>query len=109
MLGYRDTAAVALAEPGWLRLGLHYAMFCRRRGEKPRKRRRGSERDVIDDDAFTQIMAGAGVLGVPAAEGGSATSRPRASSFCWPAPRMIATSSSSTKMVSCAPSILVCW
>jgi integrase len=69
MHDHRDTAAVTLAEPGWLRLGPHHAMFFRR-GEKPRKRRRGSERDVIDDDAFTQIMAGAGVLGAPAAEGG---------------------------------------
>ena len=69
MHDHRDTAAAALAEPGWLRLGPHHAIFFRR-GEKPRKRRRGSERDVIDDDAFTQIMAGAGLLGVPAAEGG---------------------------------------
>lgn len=69
MHDHRDTAAAALAEPGWLRLGPHHAMFFRR-GEKPRKRRRGSERDVIDDDALTQIMAGAGVLGAPAAEGG---------------------------------------
>src|SRR5216683_1686773 len=69
MHDHRDTAAAALAEPGWLRLGPHHAIFLRR-GEKPRKRRRGSERDVIDNDAFTQIMAGAGLLGVPAAEGG---------------------------------------
>jgi integrase len=69
MHDHRDTAAAALAEPGWLRLGPHHAIFFRR-GEKPRKRRRGSERDVIDNDAFTQIMAGAGLLGVPAAEGG---------------------------------------
>src|SRR6266568_8108110 len=42
-----------------------------RRGEKPRRNRhRGHGRDVIDGDAFTQIMAGAGLLGVPAAEGG---------------------------------------
>ena len=69
MHDHRDTAAAALAEPGWLQLGPHHAMFFRR-GEKPRNRHRGSERDVIDDDAFTQIMAGAGLLGVPAAEGG---------------------------------------
>jgi integrase len=69
MHDHRDTAAAALAEPGWLRLGPHHAMFFRR-GEKPRKRRRGSQRDVIDDDAFTQIMAGAGLLGAAAAEGG---------------------------------------
>jgi len=69
MHDHRDTAAAALAEPGWLRLGPHHAIFFRR-GEKPRKRRRGSERDVIDNDAFTQIMAGTGLLGVPAAKGG---------------------------------------
>ena len=70
MHDHRDTAAVALAEPGWLQLGPQHAMFFRR-GEKPRRdRHRGHGRDVIDGDAFTQIMAGAGLLGVPAAEGG---------------------------------------
>lgn len=70
MHDHRDTAAVALAEPGWLQLGPQHAMFFRR-GEKPRRNRhRGHGRDVIDGDAFTQIMAGAGLLGVPAAEGG---------------------------------------
>jgi integrase len=65
----RDTAAAALAEPGWLRLGPHHAVFFRH-GEKPRKSRRGNGRDIIDDDAFTQIMAGAGILGAPVADGG---------------------------------------
>ena len=74
MHDHRDTAAAALAEPGWLRLGPHHAMFFRR-GEKPRKRRPGSERNVIDDDALTQIMAGAGVLG---AAGGRGRARRRA-------------------------------
>ena len=70
MHDHRDTAAVALAEAGWLQLGPQHAMFFRR-GEKPRRsRHRGHGRDVIDGDAFTQIMAGAGLLGVPAAEGG---------------------------------------
>jgi hypothetical protein len=70
MHDHRDTAAVALAEPGWLQLGPQHAMFFRR-GEKPRRdRHRGHGRDVIDDDAFTQIMAGAGLLGVPAADDG---------------------------------------
>jgi integrase len=69
MHDHRDTAAAALAEPGWLRLEPQHAVFFRR-GEKPRKRRRGHDRDVIDDDALTQIMAGAGLLGAPAAEGG---------------------------------------
>ena len=70
MHDHRETAAVALAEPGWLQLGPQHAMFFRR-GEKPRRNRhRGHGRDVIDGDAFTQIMAGAGLLGVPASEGG---------------------------------------
>jgi len=69
MHDHRDAAAIALAEPGWLRLGPHHAVFFRR-GEKPRKRRRGGGRDVIDDDAFALIMAGAGLLGTPASEGG---------------------------------------
>ena len=69
MHDHRDTAAAALAEPGWLRLDPQHAVFFRR-GEKPRKRRRGHDGDVIDDDALTQIMAGAGLLGAPAAEGG---------------------------------------
>ena len=59
----------AFAEQSWLRLDPQHAIFFRR-GEKPRKRRGGHERDVIDDDALTQIMAGAGLLGAPAAEGG---------------------------------------
>jgi integrase len=69
MHDHRDTAAAALAAPGWLRLEPQHAVFFRR-GEKPRKRRRGHDRDVIDDDALTQIMAGAGLLGAPPAEGG---------------------------------------
>jgi hypothetical protein len=70
MHDHHATAAVALAEPGWLQLGPQHALFFRR-GEKPRRdRHRGHGRDVIDGDAFTQIMAGAGLLGVRAAEGG---------------------------------------
>jgi integrase len=70
MHDHRDTAATALTEPGWLRLGPEHAMFFRR-GEKPRRNRhRSHERDVIDSDAFAQIMAGTGLLGAPAAEGG---------------------------------------
>jgi integrase len=62
----RDTAAAALSEPGWRRLGSHHAVFFRR-GEKPGRQRRTREADVIDPGAFTQIMAGIGVL---AEEGG---------------------------------------
>lgn len=66
----RETAAASLAEPGWRRLGPQHAMFFRR-GEKPRRSRHSShERDLIDADAFAQIMGGAGLLGLPAADGG---------------------------------------
>ncbi|MEP6561950.1 MAG: site-specific integrase [Nakamurella sp.] len=66
----RETAAVSLTEPGWLRLGPDHAIFFRR-GEKPRRaRHRSHERDVIDADAFGQIMAGVGLLGRPTVDGG---------------------------------------
>ena len=70
MHDHQDAAAAALDEPGWLRLGPQHARFYRH-GEKPRQHR-GLAREpmVIDDDAFTQIMAGAGTLGDPVAEGG---------------------------------------
>jgi integrase len=69
MHDHRDEAAAALAEPGWARLGpQHYGLF--RRGEKPRLPRRTHEHDVIDDEAFSKIMAGAGVLGAPTDEQG---------------------------------------
>src|SRR5258708_2258015 len=68
MHDHRDTAAAALAEPGWLRLDPpHPVVF--RRGAKPRKPRGGRDADLIDGDALSQIMAGAGLLGAPAAEG----------------------------------------
>jgi integrase len=67
---HRETAATTLREPGWLRLGPQHAVFFRR-GEKPRRSRHPShERDVIDADAFTQIMARIGLLGAPRTEGG---------------------------------------
>jgi integrase len=66
---HRDTAAAALAEPGWARLGTEHARFFRH-GEKPRGPARADDRDVIDDEAFGQIMANVHVLGAPAAEGG---------------------------------------
>jgi integrase len=65
----RDSAAAALSEPGWRRLGPHHAVFFRR-GEKPARLRRTREADVIDPDAFSQIIAGIGVLAAPAEEGG---------------------------------------
>jgi integrase len=57
-----------VAEPGWLQLGPQHAGY--RRGELPRKQRPDLEREVIDDDALAQIMAGLGLLGAPVAEGG---------------------------------------
>jgi integrase len=65
----RDTAAAALAEPGWRRLGPHHAVFFRR-GEKPGRLRHTREADIIDPDAFTQIMTGIGLLAAPADDGG---------------------------------------
>jgi integrase len=70
MHDHQDAAATSLAEPGWRRLDIQHAVLFRR-GEKPRRnRRRGHERDVIDGEAFAQIMAGTGLLGAPASEGG---------------------------------------
>ena len=75
MHDHRETAAANLAEPGWLRLGAAHAVLFRR-GEKPRRSRHRSQgRDVIDADAFAQIMAGAGLLGTPPPRAGSVTSR----------------------------------
>ena len=64
----REAAAAALAEPGWLRLGPEHARFYRH-GEKPYSRG-PREEHFIDDEAFSKIMAGTGVLGAPPAEGG---------------------------------------
>lgn len=62
MHDHQQTAAAALAEPGWLRLGpQHTRLF--RRGGLPRQRRRPHEGEVISDGAFSEIMAGIGVLG----------------------------------------------
>ena len=69
MADNKDAAAAALAEPGWLLLGPGHAGFYRR-GELPAKQRPELERDVIDDDAMTQIMAGLGLLGAPVEHGG---------------------------------------
>jgi len=69
MTDNKEAAAAALAEPGWLRLGPRHARFCRR-GELPGKPRPELGREVIDDDAMTQIMAGIALLGAPVSEGG---------------------------------------
>ena len=69
MADNKEAAAAALAEPGWLRLGPQHARFYRR-GELPGKSRPELGREVIDDDAMTQIMAGIALLGTPATQGG---------------------------------------
>jgi integrase len=69
MTDNKDTAAAALAEPGWLRLGAEHAGFYRR-GELPGKQPPRIEGQVIDDDAMTQIMGGLNLLGAPAEHGG---------------------------------------
>jgi integrase len=69
MADNKEAAAAALAEPGWLQLGPQHARFYRR-GELPGKPRPELGREVIDDDAMTQIMAGLSLLGAPASQGG---------------------------------------
>jgi integrase len=69
MADNKEAAAAALGEPGWLRLGPEHAGFYRR-GELPGKQRRDLGREVIDDAAMSQIMAGLGLLGAPASQGG---------------------------------------
>ncbi len=69
MHDHAEEAAVVLAEPGWLRLGPQHAMLVRR-GERPRRRSSGDPHRIIDDTTMTKIMAQAGTLGAPAADGG---------------------------------------
>jgi integrase len=68
MHDHKEAAAAALGEPGWLRLDAWHARFYRT-GEKPKRRSQHEDRG-IDDEAFSKIMAGTGVLGAPEAEGG---------------------------------------
>ena len=69
MADSKDDAAAALAEPGWLALGPeHYRFY--RRGELPVGTRPPLEGQVISAAAMTQIMAGTGLLGEPAGDGG---------------------------------------
>ena len=69
MADNNDTAAAALTEPGWLRLGAEHAGFYRR-GELPGKQPPRLEGQIIDDDAMTQIMRGLNLLGAAAEQGG---------------------------------------
>ncbi len=65
----RNEAAAATGDPGWKDLGAGHAGFYRAR-ELPRPSRRDPALDIIDDAAMTQIMAGIGLLGDSAADGG---------------------------------------
>jgi integrase len=69
MADSKDDAAAALAEPGWLALGPEHHRFYRR-GELPAADRPPLEGQVISAEAMTQIMAGTGMLGEPAGDGG---------------------------------------
>src|SRR6266536_106190 len=69
MADHKEAAAGALGEPGWLRLGPGHAGFYRR-GERPGKQPPELGRQIIDDAAMTQIMAGVGLLGAPVSQGG---------------------------------------
>ena len=69
MHDHGEEAAAVLGEPGWLRLGTQHAMLVRR-GERPRRRITGEPHQIIDGTAMTKIMGQAGLLGVPAADGG---------------------------------------
>ena len=69
MTDQRETAARTLDEPGWLRLGPYHAILWRH-GEKGRPKVQPERREVIDDTAFSQIMANLHLLGARAADGG---------------------------------------
>jgi len=65
----RDSAAHALNEPGWLRLGPEHAKLWRR-GETRRTPVTPGRREVIDDAALSQIMANLHLLAAPIHDGG---------------------------------------
>ena len=69
MHDHKDEAAATLGEPGWRGLGAEHAGFYRNR-ELPRPARREPGLDVIGDTAMTKIMAGIGLLGDKAGDGG---------------------------------------
>ena len=69
MHDHQDSAARALDEPGWLRLGPQHATLWRR-GETRRPAVRPARREVIDDTALSQIMANLHLLGADADAGG---------------------------------------
>jgi integrase len=65
----RDEAATVTGDPAWRELGAEHAGFWRIR-ELPRPGRRDPALDIIDDGAMAQVMAGIGLLGDSAADGG---------------------------------------
>ncbi len=69
MHDHKDAAAAATGQPGWRELGAGHAGFYRNR-ELPRPARRDPALDIIDDTAMTKIMAGIGLLGEKAGDGG---------------------------------------
>ncbi|GAA3422477.1 tyrosine-type recombinase/integrase [Streptosporangium vulgare] len=69
MTDHRESAARVLEEPGWLKLGPYHAILWRH-GEKGRPKVRPERREVIDDAAFSQIMANLHLLGASAEAGG---------------------------------------
>ena len=69
MHDHKDAAAAATGEPGWRELGAGHAGFYRNR-ELPRPGRRDPGLDIIDDTALAKIMAGIGLLGEKAGDGG---------------------------------------
>ncbi|MEW2114114.1 DUF6262 family protein [Streptomyces sp. NPDC005474] len=69
MTDYRETAARVLEEPAWLRLTPCHAILWRH-GEKGRPAVQPERWEVIDDTAFSQIMANLHLLGAPVEEGG---------------------------------------
>ena len=69
MHDHKDAAAAATGEPGWRELGAGHAGFYRNR-ELPRPARRDPALDIIDDTAMAKIMAGIGLLGEKAGDGG---------------------------------------
>ena len=71
MHDHRESAARALEEPGWLRLGPRHAKLWRR-GETRRRTVSPERREVIDNTAFSQIMANLHLIGAPIEEGGFA-------------------------------------
>jgi hypothetical protein len=85
MHDHRESAARALKEPGWPP-ARPAARKLWRRGETQRTTVNPERREVIDNTAFSQIMANLHLIGAPIEEGGFADEQPCASSCWWPGP-----------------------